>query len=59
VHMKTTQVFVELQPIPGDPLTPQYTGVEVRPWHDFTDLELRRGVLLPGSPVTVQGHDPT
>lgn len=48
VHMKTTQVFPELAPIPGYPLTPQYVGVEVRPWHDFTDLELLRGVLLPG-----------
>lgn len=49
VHMKTTHVFIELAPIPGYPLTPQYPGVEVRPWHDFTDLELMRGVLLPGS----------
>jgi hypothetical protein len=48
VHMKTTQVFPELAPIAGYPLTPQYVGVEVRPWHDFTDLELLRGVLLPG-----------
>lgn len=56
VHMKTTQVFPELAPIPGYPLTPQYVGVEVRPWHDFTDLELLRGVLLPG-PLTIQGHD--
>ena len=49
IHMKTTQVFPELAPISGYPLTPQYVGVEVRPWHDFTDLELLRGVLLPGS----------
>jgi len=51
VHMKTTHVFVELSPVPGYPLTPQYVGVEVRPWHDFTDLELLRGVLLPGSGI--------
>jgi hypothetical protein len=59
IHMKTTQVFPELAPIPGYVLTPQYAGVEVRPWHDFTDLELKRGVLLPGTGVTIQGHDPT
>lgn len=58
VHMKTTQVFPELKPIPGYPLTPQYVGVEVRPWHDFTDLELRRGILLYGTNVHVLGwHD--
>jgi len=54
VHMKTTQVFPELAPIAGWPLTPQYVGVEVRPWHDFTDLELLRGVLLPGTPYRVK-----
>jgi hypothetical protein len=46
IHMKTTQVFPELAPAPGYILTPQYVGVEVRPWHDFTDLEIRRGILL-------------
>lgn len=54
IHMKTTQVFPELAPIAGYPLTPQYVGVEVRPWHDFTDLELRRGILLPGSPISTK-----
>jgi hypothetical protein len=48
IHMKTTKVFYEFEPLAGDPLTPQYIGVEVRPWHDFTDLQLRRGVLVPG-----------
>lgn len=58
IHMKTTQVFPELAPIPSYPLTPQYVGVEVRPWHDFTDLELLRGVLLPGTRLSVQDrHD--
>jgi len=46
IHMKTTQVFPELAPRPWFVLTPQYVGVEVRPWHDFTDLELRRGIVL-------------
>ena len=54
VHMKTTHVFPELAPIPGYPLTPQYVGVEVRTWHDFTDLELRRGVLLPGTGISTR-----
>jgi hypothetical protein len=54
VHMKTTQVFPELAPVAGYPLTPQYVGVEVRPWHDFTDLELLRGVLLPGSHISTR-----
>jgi hypothetical protein len=57
IHMKTTQVFPELAPIPGYPLTPQYVGVEVRPWHDFTDLELRRGVLLSGMISVQDRHD--
>jgi hypothetical protein len=46
IHMKTTQVFPELAPSPGYVLTPQYMGVEIRPWHDFNDLELRRGILI-------------
>lgn len=46
IHMKTTQVFPELAPSPGYILTPQYVGVEIRPWHDFNDLELRRGIIL-------------
>lgn len=54
IHMKTTHVFVELAPISGYALTPQYVGVEVRTWHDFTDLELRRGVLLPGSGISTR-----
>ncbi len=54
IHMKTTHVFPELAPIAGYPLTPQYVGVEVRPWHDFTDLELLRGVLLPGGRISTK-----
>jgi hypothetical protein len=57
IHMKTTQVFPELAPIAGYPLTPQYVGVEVRPWHDFTDLELKRGVLLSGVISVQDRHD--
>lgn len=57
VHMKTTQVFPELAPSPGYVLTPQYVGVEVRPWHDYTDLELRRGILL-GHPHWFRTQDP-
>lgn len=54
VHMKTTHVFIELSPVSGYPLTPQYNGVEIRPWHDFTDLELLRGVLLPGGRLSTK-----
>jgi hypothetical protein len=50
IHMHTTQVFPEIKPIPGDPLTPQLVGVTVRPWHDFTDVQLRRGL----APIYVQ-----
>lgn len=57
IHMKTTQVFPELAPSPSYVLTPQYVGVEVRPWHDFTDLELRRGILL-GHPHWMRTQDP-
>jgi hypothetical protein len=46
VHMKTTQVFPEINAIPGDPLTPALVGVEIRPWHEFTDLQLRGGRVL-------------
>lgn len=46
IHMKTTQVFPELASRPGFVLTPQYVGVSIRPWHDFNDLELRRGILI-------------
>jgi len=56
VHMKATQVFVELAPIAGYPLTPQYVGVEVRPWHDYMDLELMRGVMFPGS-LRLRGYN--
>lgn len=58
IHMKTTQVFPELAPSPSYVLTPQYVGVEVRPWHDFTDLELRRGILL-GHPHWMRTQDPS
>jgi hypothetical protein len=48
IHMKTTHVFYELPPMPGYPLTPQSVGAQIRPWHDFTDLELLNGILLGG-----------
>ena len=58
IHMKTTQVFPELAPRPGFVLTPQYMGVEVRPWHDFNDLELRRGIIT-GHPRWMRTKDPS
>lgn len=47
-HMKTTQVFTELKHMGNNPLTPDMLGVEIRPWHDYTDVQLSRPVIYAG-----------